>query len=171
MAKREIYHSLQQFLRMLEKEGELLRITAPVDPHLEAAEIAVRSMREGGKALLFENITGSKYPLAMNILSSDRRVELAVGEDPNELGERLLHVAEELMPPKPGKIVQLLLPLASRLLGARSSMRSSAPAQQSISPGNLSDLPILQTWPDDGGKFITLPQVFTYDPKTGKRNI
>ncbi|MDP4231534.1 MAG: UbiD family decarboxylase [Bacteroidota bacterium] len=171
MAKREIYHSLQQFLRMLEKEGELLRITAPVDPHLEAAEIAVRSMREGGKALLFENITGSKYPLAMNILSSDRRVELAVGEDPNELGERLLHVAEELMPPKPGKIVQLLRPLASRLLGARSSMRISAPSQQSISPGKLSDLPILQTWPDDGGKFITLPQVFTYDPKTGKRNI
>src|SRR5437870_3203649 len=106
--KRQFFHSLQGFLRYLESEGELLRITAPVDPHLEASEIAVRSMLEGGKALLFENIIGSKFPLAMNILASDRRVELAVGENPNELGVKLLHVAEELMPPKPAKIVKLL---------------------------------------------------------------
>src|SRR6476660_7998594 len=115
MPKRQIFHSLQDFLRYLESEGELRRITVPVDSHLEAAEIAVRSMREGGKALLFENIIGSKYPLAMNILSSDRRVELAVGEDPNELGEKLLHVAEELMPPKPKKLYNLLKPLSSRI--------------------------------------------------------
>lgn len=171
MAKRNTFHSLQDFLRFLESEGELLRIPAPVDPHLEAAEIAVRSMREGGKALLFENIIGSKFPLAMNILASDRRVELAVGEDPNELGEKLLHVAEELMPPKPRKLFSLLKPLASRIFGARTSVFGAAPAQQNISPGDLSSLPILQTWPDDGGKFITLPQVFTYDPRTGKRNI
>jgi 4-hydroxy-3-polyprenylbenzoate decarboxylase len=155
----------------LESEGELLRITAAVDPYLEVSEIAVRSMREGGKALLFENIIGSKYPLAMNILSSDRRIELAVGEDPNELGEKLLHVAEELMPPKPSKLINLLKPLSSRIFGSRISSRGSGASQQSISPGNLSELPILQTWPDDAGKFITLPQVFTYDPQSGKRNI
>src|SRR4051812_16745610 len=113
MAKRKIFHSLQEFLRYLESEGQLHRISVPVDPNLEAAEIAVRSMREGGKALLFENIIGSKYPLAMNILSSDRRIELAVGDDPNELGAQLLHVAEELMPPKPSKILKLLKPLSS----------------------------------------------------------
>ena len=171
MARRETFHSLGDFLRYLDKEGELLRITAPVDPYLEAAEIAVRSMREGGKAIVFENIIGSDFPLAMNILASDRRVELAVGEDPNELGEKLLHVAEELMPPKPGKLFKLLKPLASRIFGARSSSSGSSPSQEIISPSQLSSLPILQTWPDDGGKFITLPQVFTYDPITGKRNI
>lgn len=171
MPRREIFHSLQDFLRFLEKEGQLLRITTAVDPNLEAAEIAVRSMLEGGKALLFENIIGSKYPLSMNILASDRRIELAIGEDPNELGEKLLHVAEELMPPKPGKLIKLLKPLSSRIFGARASSFGSAPVQQSISPSDLSSLPILQTWPDDGGKFITLPQVFTYDPITGKRNI
>ncbi len=169
--KRQIFHSLQDFIRYLESEGELLRITRPVDPHLEAAEIAVRAMRSSGKALLFENITGSKYPIAMNILASDRRIELAVGEDPNELGQKLVHVAEELMPPKPSKLVKLLRPLSSRIFGSRISSTGSAPSGQSISPANLSELPILQTWPDDAGKFITLPQVFTYDPRTGKRNI
>jgi UbiD family decarboxylase len=169
--KRLIFHSLNDFLKYLESEGQLQRITVPVDPNLEAAEIAVRSMREGGKALLFENIIGSKYPLAMNILASDRRIELAVGEDPNELGQKLLHVAEELMPPKPRKLVKLLKPLSSRIFGARTSSKSSPPSQSVVSPAELSTLPILQTWPDDAGKFITLPQVFTYDPITGKRNI
>src|SRR5437764_3159066 len=171
MAKRPIFHSLQDFLKFLESEGELRRISVPVDPNLEVSEIAVRSMREGGKALVFENIIGSKYPLAMNILASDRRVELAIGEDPNELGEKLLHVAEELMPPKPSKMWRLLKPLSSRIFSSRISSHSSAPSQNNISPGNLSELPILQTWPEDAGKFITLPQVFTYDPLTGKRNI
>src|SRR5438477_13199699 len=124
MAKRKIFHSLQEFLRYLESEGELLRIPVPVDPYLEAAEIAVRSMREGGKALLFENIIGSKYPLAMNILASDRRVKLSIGEDPNSLGEKLLHVAEELMPPKPSKMWGLLKPLSSRIFSSRISSRS-----------------------------------------------
>ncbi|MFI5263195.1 MAG: UbiD family decarboxylase [Candidatus Kapaibacterium sp.] len=171
MAKRETFHSLQDFLRYLDKEGELLRITSPVDPNLEAAEIAVRSMLEGGKAIVFENIIGSDFPLAMNILASDRRIELAVGEDPNELGEKLLHVAEQLMPPKPRKLFNLLKPLSSRIFGARSSSSSVAPSQEIISLPKLSSLPILKTWPDDGGKFITLPQVLTYDQVTGKRNI
>ncbi len=171
MARRETFHSLQDFLRYLDKEGELLRITAPVDPNLEASEIAVRSMLEGGKAIVFENIIGSDFPLAMNILASERRVELAVGEDPNELGEKLLHFAEELMPPKPKTLFKLLKPLSSRILGARSSTKHDAPSQEIISSPQLSSLPILQTWPDDSGKFITLPQVFTYDPLTGKRNI
>ena len=171
MAKRNIFHSLHDYLRLLESEGELLRITVPVDPYLEAAEIAVQSMREGGKALLFENIIGSKFPLAMNILASDRRIELALGEDPNVLGEKLINVAEALMPPKPGKLFRLLRPLTPRLLGSRVKSRSVAPSQSVIAKTALSNLPILQTWPDDAGKFITLPQVLTYDPSTGKRNI
>ncbi len=171
MARRDTFHSLQDFLRYLDKEGELLHITAPVDPNLEAAEIAVRSMREGGKAIVFENIIGSNFPLAMNILASDRRVELAVGEDPNELGERLLHVAEELMPPKPRKLFNLLKPLSYRIFGSRTSSSVDPPSQELFSEMKLSSLPIVKTWPDDAGKFITLPQVFTYDPVTGKRNI
>lgn len=169
MSRRSAFHSLRDFLTTLEREGELLRISAPVDPHLEAAEIAVRSMREGGKALLFENIIGSKYPLAMNILSSDRRVELSIGEDPNELGHKLIHTVEQLMPPKPSAIMAGIRTLGKRLIAARASNVQSS--NRIDLPNTLSQLPILQTWPDDGGKFITLPEVFTYDPRTGKRNL
>lgn len=160
--------NLRDFLRLLDREGELLRISAPVDPNLEAAEIAVRAMRNGERAILFENIIGSKYPLAMNILSSDRRVELALGTSPDELGHKLISAAETLMPPKPQGIYQAIRSLGGRLISSRVS--SVTDSRSSILP-KLSDLPILQTWPDDGGKFITLPEVFTYDPRNNKRNV
>ena len=168
---RPIFHSLRSFVDFLEKENELVRITAPVDPYLETSAIAIRSLLETGKALLFENVIGSKYPLAMNLLSSDRRVEFAVGEDPDVLGARLIHTVEELLPPKPTKVFNALRPLTKRLLGSFIAYPSQAPSQTIVDQPNLSSLPILQTWQDDGGKFITLPQVFTYDPLTGKRNL
>lgn len=172
MKKRQVFHTLKAFLEILEREGQLLRITAPVDPNLEAAEIAVRSMREGGPALLFENIKGSKYPLAMNLLASDRRVELSLGAHPGELGHQLIHFVEQAMPPKPKALWNAGKPLLPRMLGARVGRASNAYAQQQIeTTPDLDQLPILKTWPDDGGRFITLPQVFTYDPLTNKRNV
>ncbi len=161
--------TLKEFLLLLEREGELRRIPEMVDPKLEAAAIAVRSMREGGPALLFENIRGSSVPLAMNILASDRRVELAIGEDAGELGHQLLTFVEQLMPPKPYSILRGVKPLFNRLVSARIKQKRST--ELSPSEQTLSSLPILKTWPDDGGKFITLPQVITYDPSTGKRNV
>jgi len=171
--KRPIFHTLKDFLSTLEREGELKRITVPVDPYLEASAIAIRSMLEGGPALLFENVKGSNVPLAMNILSSDRRVELSLGAHPGELGEKLIHLVEQVMPPKPKQIWQAASPLFNRIIGARISRKSSDVYTQSNinTDPDLGKLPILQTWPDDGGKFVTLPQVFTYDPITKKRNV
>lgn len=169
MSRKGGFHSLKEFLVALEKAGELKRITQEVDPHLEASRIAVESMRDGGPALLFENIRGSRYPLAMNVLASDRRVELGIGENPDELGAKLIHTVEQLMPPKPSTIWSAIRPIGRRLLSARPK-RSGTEFSQEDAP-KLSEFPILQTWPDDGGKFITLPQVFTYDPTTGKRNV
>ncbi|MBS1903314.1 MAG: UbiD family decarboxylase [Bacteroidetes bacterium] len=166
--RRAPIHTLRDFLRVLDAEGELLRISAPVDPFLETSEIAVRAMREGRKALLFENVIGSKYPLAMNILASDRRVELAIGTSPDALGQQLIHVAEQLMPPKPKAIYESAMSLGRRIVAARA--KATATPRLDIAT-KLSDLPILQTWQDDAGKFITLPEVFTYDPRTGKRNV
>jgi 4-hydroxybenzoate decarboxylase subunit C len=168
---RQTFDTLQEFLSYLEREGQLKRIPAEVDPHLEVAAIAVRSMLEGGPALLFENVKGSEYPLAMNILASDRRVELAIQSAPGELGERLIHLVEEAMPPKPMKIYNAAKPLLPRIISIRGKKVSSGISQEVVGNTNLNDLPILQTWPDDGGKFITLPQVFTYDPRNGKRNV
>src|SRR5579872_3932740 len=86
------FDTLSQFLTRLEHEGELHRITAEVDPVLEAPQIAIRALAEGRKALLFERVKGSRFPLAMNVLASDRRLEIALGEDPEHLGESLLHL-------------------------------------------------------------------------------
>lgn len=166
------FDSLSQFLTRLEREGELHRITAEVDPLLEASQIAARAMREDHtKALLFENIKGSRFPLAMNVLASDRRVELALGTDPERLGESLVHFAEQMMPPKPRQVWNAGKPIVSRLLAARVRKTSPEEPRHMLEKPDLSELPIVQTWPEDAGKFITLPQVFTHDPKTGKRNL
>ena len=165
------FNSLSKFLTRLEHEGGLHRITAEVDPQLEAAEIAVRSMQQGGKALLFERVKGSRFPLAMNVLSSDRRIELALGSDPATLGHQLMHLVEQVMPPKPKQIWEAARPLFPRLFSTRVRRTSPEEPRHAFDKVDLDQLPILQTWPDDGGKFITLPQVFTYDPRTGKRNL
>ncbi len=166
------FDTLSQFLTRLEREGELHRITAEVDPVLEAPEIAVRALREGhAKALLFENIKGSRFPLAMNVLASDRRLELALGTHPESLGASLVHFAEQMLPPRPSRIWNAGKPLLSRVLSARIKKTGTDVQRQVLGNAHLNELPILQTWPEDAGKFITLPQVFTYDPKTGKRNL
>lgn len=165
------FDTLGQFLTRLEREGELHRITAEVDPYLEAPQIACRALIEGGKALLFENVKGAKFPLAMNFLASARRVHIALGTDPEQLGQDILHVAEQLMPPKPRNLWRAAQPLLSRAFATRVRHTNPEEPRQYFNPVDLGQLPILQTWPEDVGKFITLPEVFTYDPRTGKRNV
>src|SRR3990172_4462538 len=93
------FNSLGEFVRYLESIGELRRIKADVDPYLEVTEIAVRAMREQKPALLFENVRGSRYPLAINVYASARRLEHALGQPPGEIGRNLLRFAEGMMPP------------------------------------------------------------------------
>jgi 4-hydroxy-3-polyprenylbenzoate decarboxylase len=107
----------------------------------------------------------------MNLLASDSRLEIALGEDPGTLGHQLLNLVEKLMPPKPSEVVGALRPLFPRLISTRIRHTSPEQPREMMSSPDLTKLPILQTWPDDAGKFITLPQVFTYDPQTNKRNL
>ena len=155
---------------MLESKGELKRVKAEVDPVLEITEISVRALLEGYPAILFENIKGSKFPLAMNTLASDRRIELALGKDPEELGEELIQFVEQAMPPKPQLITQHW-PVVKRVLAARPKKSRSAISQEVVEEPNLNHLPIQLCWPKDGGRFMTLGQVFTQDPRDGKRNV
>ena len=83
-------YSLQDFITYLEKNGELLRIKTEVDARLEVVEISIRAMREGMPALLFENVRRARFPLAMNVLASEKRIELALGKHPDQLGEELI---------------------------------------------------------------------------------
>lgn len=161
--------TLKDFLEELKHEKELLIIDEPVDPVLEVTEIAQRALLMEKPALLFTKPIGSKYPLLMNTYASDRRVDLALQKDPDELGFELLRFVELLMPPKFNDILKRKAML-KRFLTALPKKGKSYSQTQSLNV-RLSDLPILKCWPEDGGRFITLPQVFTYDPVTGKRNV
>lgn len=163
-------HTLGDFARHLESLGELHRIKAEVDPELEVTEIAVRALREKRPALLFENVKGAKFPLVMNLLASERRIELALGKHPDQLGEELIHFVEAAMPPKP-RLIFDHWPMVKRFLAARPKKSGRALSQEVVAEPNLAQLPIQKCWPEDGGRFITLGQVFTCDPRDGKRNV
>ncbi len=163
------FTNLKQFLEVLKKENELLVIDEQVHPELEVTEISIRALLQNKPALLFTNVVGSSYPLLMNTYASERRVELALRTDPDKLGTELIHFAELLMPPKISKIFQQRNTL-KRFLSAFPKKRNGCSQEHSIEI-DLSKLPIIKSWPEDGGRFITLPQVVTYDPRNGKRNV
>jgi 4-hydroxy-3-polyprenylbenzoate decarboxylase len=165
------FHNLQSFLAFLETKGDLLRITAEVDPVLEISEIAIRTVQRDGPALLFENVKGSKFPLLINVLGSMRRVNWALGRTPAQVGEELAHFAESLMPPSPAAVARQW-PTVRRILAMGPKNVSAAPVKRHvIEPADLGQLPIAQSWPDDGGKFITFPLVLTRGPNDGKTNV
>ncbi|MEX2116386.1 MAG: UbiD family decarboxylase [Bacteroidota bacterium] len=164
------FHALGDFLRYLESQGELKRVRVEVDPYLEITEIATRAVHENMPALLFENVRGSAFPLAANVYASEKRIELALGRHPQEIGLDLIDFAERLMPPR----AQQIWKKRGTLLRALSAIprRTARPlSQEVVSSCSLDDLPVQTCWPGDGGKFITLGQVITYDPVDGKRNV
>lgn len=163
-------YSLQDFIKYLDQNGELIRISTEVDPNLEATEISIRALNEGMPALLFENVKGAQFPLAMNVFASEKRIELALGKHPDQLGNELITFMEEAMPPKP-KVFFKHLGISKRLFSALPKMAIVPTSQEVVKYPNLNELPIITCWPEDGGRFITLPQVFTYDPCNGKRNV
>lgn len=165
------FRDLRSFLADLEAIGQLKRVRVEVDPRFEVAEIAQRVVREEGPALLFERVKGSRFPIAINFFGSFARIERAIGMHPEALGARLVRFAEELNPPSLGRLAGAsdFLP---RLLAFRPA-RTSRGASQAVVEGNpdLDALPVITCWPQDGGRFITFPLVFTRHPRTGKSNV
>ncbi len=166
------FDSLGDFLRGLERAGELKRIALEVDPHLEITEFADRAVKSGGPALLFENPARSRYPVFINAFASMRRMEIALGvTDIEEIAARIVGFLEMQQPQ--GLLDKLkLLPKLSELSSAFPKEVSSGPCKEVIqhSDFSLDEFPILHCWPGDGGRFITLPLVFSKNPDTGKRN-
>lgn len=170
------YNSLIDFIEVLEKENELIRIKAFVDPNLEITEIADRfsKSKEGGKALLFEN-TNTKFPILINAFGSIKRMKLALGiSDLDQIGREMEDLFKELTGLKENLFQKLkLLPQLTKVNSWMPKKISGKGACQDIinlNP-NLYEIPILKTWPNDGGPFITLPMVNTIDPHTGIRNL
>ena len=163
-------YSLQDFIKYLDSNGELIRIKAEVDARLEVTEISIRALKEGMPALLFENVKGAKFPLAMNVLASDKRIELALGKHPDQLGEELITFMEDAMPPGP-KVFFKHAGITKRIFSTLPKKTCRPTSQEVVINPDLNDIPVITSWPEDGGPFITLPQVFTYDPHDGKRNV
>ena len=167
------HKDLRGFIERLEKEGELKRIRAEVDPVLEITEITDRVTRAGGPALLFEQPKGSKIPLLINMLGSERRVNLALEVNRiEEVGERIRSFLD-LQSPQ-GLLDKIkMLPKLAELGSFFPKNVKSGPCKEVIRKDDfsLSYFPILKCWPQDAGRFITWPLVFTKNPETGKRNV
>ncbi|MFR3239797.1 MAG: menaquinone biosynthesis decarboxylase [Megamonas funiformis] len=171
------FYDLREFINALESRGMLKRIKTPVDCNLEITEITDRVSKMEGKknvALLFENVKGYNMPVLMNAFGSMERLALAFGvndieEIPNELREilRLPYISLQ------NKMDLIhIIPTAKRAINFPKYVKK-APCQEVVITDNptLDKFPILKCWPQDGGPFITLPLVFTRNPKTGKRNV
>ncbi len=159
-----IHPHLRSFLAALRAEGELVEVDAPVDPRLEAAEIHRRVIAAGGPALLFRRVGDSPFPVVTNLFGTAKRVEMAFGNRPRELVERIAALPHRLMPPTLTRLWGERAVVGS-LLKVGTTRRGRAPALvQRIEPPDLGRLPVLTTWAGDGGPFLTLPLVYTEHP-------
>lgn len=165
---------LNAFIDALDKERELARVSEPVSPVLEIGALTDRVSKSpgGGPALLFEQPTGFDMPVAINLYGSMKRICMALGVA--SLDDLATEIDELTNPRVPAGILDSLkmLPILNRLKDLLPKTVGSGPCQEVVAKdGTLDDLPILHCWPEDGGRYITLPMVFTKDPETGMRNI
>jgi menaquinone biosynthesis decarboxylase len=166
-----MHRNLRQFIELLARENDLVRVEAEVDPFLELAEVHRRVIAEGGPALLFERVKGSRFPVVTNLFGTERRIERAFGAKPERIVREVVQVAESLLPPRAGKLWQhRALAVEALRLGTKNVRR--APVVEAMDrPARLDELPILTTWQEDGGAFLTLPLVYTENPRTRKHNL
>jgi len=166
------YKDLREFISALEQNHELKRISIEVDPILEVTEFADRAVKRGGPALLFEKLKGSSIPVLINSFASMRKIEIALDvASVEEIAARIVELLEMRMPE--GIIGKLkMLPKLAEMGAFFPRTVSKGPCQEVVRTANFSllDYPVLQCWPEDGGRFITLPLVFSRNPDTGKRN-
>lgn len=170
MSQRKGVRSLKEFLSILGRERELVEISTEVDPHLEVAEIHRRVIERGGPALLFTRVKGASFPLVTNLFGTTRRVDLAFGGRPEELMREVAAMPHTLMPPSLSKVWDHRHTLAglARVGLKRKAFDSSLIVDQ---PSRLTRLPMITSWPLDGGPFITLPLVYTEHPQTKVHNL
>ncbi|HSM49975.1 MAG TPA: UbiD family decarboxylase [Thermoanaerobaculia bacterium] len=167
----EAFPDLRAFLDELRRARDLVEVTAPVDARLEVPEIHRRVIAAGGPALLFTNVRGSELPLVTNLFGTARRAELAFGRRPTRLVRRLVELAQTLLPPTAAKLWGARDVAREALrIGLRSARRGPV-AEITTRDVRLDRLPVLTTWPEDGGPFLTLPLVYTEHPEGHGHNL
>ncbi|MFZ3170774.1 MAG: UbiD family decarboxylase [Carboxydocellales bacterium] len=168
-----MHKDLRSFISLLRKEREIIEVTAEVDPYLEIPEIHRRVIDEQGPALLFTKVKGSHFPVVTNLFGTRRRVDLVTGPRPEELVKKALHSLDKLLPPKPSALWRerkWLLDIAG------SGLKKISPAKAPVlecreREVDITRLPALTGWQEDGGPFITLPLVYTEHPVTKEHNL
>jgi len=171
------YKDLRDFIKQLEKQGELKRITVEVDPYLEMTEICDRTLKQGGPALLFENPKGANIPVLANLFGTPRRVAMGMGADSvtelRGIGELLAYLKEP-EPPKGMKDAWEKFPVFKQVLNMAPKIISSPPCQELVREGDeidLADYPIQTCWPEDAAPLITWPLVITKGPNKERQNL
>ncbi|MGD8927282.1 MAG: 4-hydroxy-3-polyprenylbenzoate decarboxylase [Thioalkalispiraceae bacterium] len=171
------YKDLRDFIEILEKRGQLKRISQEIDPNLEMTEICDRTLRAAGPALLFENPKGSKIPVLGNLFGTPERVALGMGEESvtalREVG-KLLAMLKEPEAPKGMKDAWEKLPIFKQVLNMSPKLLKKAPCQANIIEGDdvdLGQLPVQTCWPEDAGPLITWALVITRGPTKERQNL
>ncbi len=166
-----ILKDLQSYIDLLDKENDLLIIDEEVDPYLEIAEIHRRVIARGGPALLFTKVRDSAFPVITNLFGTNKRLELAFGNKPQQFVKDVVHLAETIMPPTISKLWEnKTLFFDAVKIGLKNS--GTGPVLDTcLQPPELSRLPMLTSWHSDGGPFVTLPLVYTEHPDGRGHNL
>lgn len=166
--------NLRTFIEALHAKNEIVEIDVEVDPYLELAEIHRRVIEQGGKALLFKRVKGSPFPAVTNLFGTIKRIDIAFGPEPEAFVSRLAHLAHDMLPPKFSKLWSAR-DLAWKGLKVGLTESAYGPVlenKMSLASGKGLDLlPAVVQWPEDGGRFVTLPLVYTENPLTKKSNL
>ncbi len=164
-------HNLRQYLDILRREDELVTVDVPVSSDQELAEIHRRVIAAGGPALLFTNVEGADFPCTTNLFGTAKRVDLAFGQRPELFVKQLVQIAQDLPALSPGKLWghRNIVPQALKV--GLKTVKSGPVTECVQSPPQLTRIPLLKTWPEDGGHFVTLPLVYTQHPDTGHHNL
>ncbi|HIM91851.1 MAG TPA: menaquinone biosynthesis decarboxylase [Dehalococcoidia bacterium] len=170
------FKDIRQFIEFLDERGDLKRVTAMVDSDLEITEITDRTIKSGGPALLFENVAGSDASVAINLMGTHQRTAWALGvENIDDLTSRVRKLLGLAQGP-PSGLMGKVRALGDLVSVARTQPKivRRAPCQDVVVTGedvDLNILPALKCWPDDAGRYITLPLVVSRDPESGRRNV
>jgi UbiD family decarboxylase len=165
------FPDLRAYLDQLRRDGDLVTVTAPVDARLEVAEIHRRVIAAGGPALLFTNVTGAAFPLVTNLFGTRGRVEKAFGRRPLDFVRHVAELAQRAAPPDL-RLMWQERDFIRQLLRVGTSRRSSGPVAEVVTRDvRLERLPVITSWPEDGGPFLTLPLVYTEHPERKGHNL
>lgn len=166
-----MHKNLRSFIGQLRRENDLIEIEAEVDPYLEIAEIHRRVIEEQGKALLFKNVKGSRFPVVTNLFGTVKRIELAFTKRPQEFVKNAVEMVDILLPPKPKELWKYRQMGFDALKLGTKEVKNAPILERFSKEPKLTEIPLLQLWHEDGGHFVTLPLVYTESLKSGKHNL